>query len=77
MRHYLSDSFLQKGDKPRMVEIKVDYTKCDGCGTCKDTCPVSVFEINDAKSHPVNVEACLVCRACEVQCPREAIQVIE
>ena len=57
--------------------IVVDSDKCDGCGTCKDTCPVSVFEIVDAKSKAANVKDCLVCRACEVQCPNQAIQVIE
>lgn len=60
-----------------MVEIKIDDDKCDGCGTCKDTCPVSVFEINDGKSHIVNVNDCLACRACEIQCPNQCIQVIE
>jgi NAD-dependent dihydropyrimidine dehydrogenase PreA subunit len=60
-----------------MVEIKIDTDKCDGCGTCKDTCPVSVYEIVDGKSKRVNVDACLACRACEVQCPNQAIQVIE
>jgi NAD-dependent dihydropyrimidine dehydrogenase PreA subunit len=60
-----------------MVEVKVDLEKCDGCGTCVDTCPVEVFEIKDNKSIPVKQEECLVCRACEVQCPNSAIQVIE
>jgi NAD-dependent dihydropyrimidine dehydrogenase PreA subunit len=60
-----------------MVEIKIDTSKCDGCGTCKDTCPVAVFEINDGKSHAVNVKDCLACRACEVQCPNQCIQIIE
>jgi len=38
-----------------MVEIKVDLDKCDGCETCKDTCPVSVFEIVNGKSKPINL----------------------
>ncbi|HDD70439.1 4Fe-4S dicluster domain-containing protein [Candidatus Bathyarchaeota archaeon] len=60
-----------------MVKILVDNDKCTGCGTCVDTCPVGVYELNNGKSVPVKVEECLVCRACEAQCPENAIQVIE
>lgn len=60
-----------------MVKIVVDDQKCTGCGTCVDTCPVGVYEVKDGKSVPVKIEECLVCRACEAQCPENAIQVVE
>lgn len=60
-----------------MVVIKVDLEKCDGCGTCVDVCPVEVFEIKEGKSVVVNSDECLVCRACEVQCPNNAIEIVE
>jgi NAD-dependent dihydropyrimidine dehydrogenase PreA subunit len=61
----------------KMVKIVVDHDKCTGCSTCVDTCPVGVFEVKDGKSVPVKPDECLVCRACEVQCSENAIQVIE
>jgi len=60
-----------------MVKVKVDKEKCDGCATCVDVCPVEVFEVVEEKSTVKNNDACLVCRACEVQCPNTAIEVIE
>jgi NAD-dependent dihydropyrimidine dehydrogenase PreA subunit len=60
-----------------MVEVNVDNEKCDGCGTCVDICPVDVFEIKEEKCYVVNPDECLVCKACEVQCPNGAIEVIE
>lgn len=60
-----------------MVEIRIDLEKCDGDGTCVDICPVEVLEIKDGKSVVVNLDECLICRACEVQCPNNAIEIIE
>lgn len=64
-----------------MVQIKIDLNKCTGDGTCVDLCPAAVYELKEEggkkKAQAVNVEACLVCRACETQCPAGAIQVIE
>jgi NAD-dependent dihydropyrimidine dehydrogenase PreA subunit len=67
-----------------MPKVTVDYSKCDGDGTCVSVCPVSVYEIqkkpefnNDPRAVPVNADACIVCRACETQCPTQAIKIEE
>jgi NAD-dependent dihydropyrimidine dehydrogenase PreA subunit len=64
-------------ERIEMVKIAVDNHKCTGCSTCVDTCPVGVYEIKDGKCVAIKPEECLVCRACEAQCPESAIQVIE
>jgi len=60
-----------------MVEVKIDRDKCTNCGTCVSVCPTGVFEMRENNVEVVNKDACLVCRACEVQCPNQAIQIIE
>ena len=67
-----------------MVKITIDYNKCDGDGTCASVCPVSVYEMQEKpefggkkKAVAVNPDACIVCRACEVQCPQQAITIEE
>ncbi len=64
-----------------MVKVVVDPKKCNGDAVCVGVCPVSVFEMKDMsgeqKSVVVNNDACIVCRACEVQCPTQAITVTE
>jgi NAD-dependent dihydropyrimidine dehydrogenase PreA subunit len=66
-----------------MVEVTVDLDKCNGCGTCVDVCPVTVFEIKEVegydgkKSVVINQDACIVCRSCEVQCEQQAITITE
>ena len=66
-----------------MVSVVVDLNKCNGDSVCVDVCPVAVFELQEAKgsegkkSVVINNDACIVCRACEVQCPTQAIVVTE
>jgi len=60
-----------------MPTIRVDAEKCDGCGTCVSLCPVGVYELKVNRSVVANLDGCLVCKACEAQCPKGAIVVLE
>lgn len=53
----------------------INKGKCKGCFTCVDICPVEVFAKDDKKAKISKPDACIGCRACEVQCPEGAIKV--
>lgn len=64
-----------------MPKVTVEDSKCTGCGTCVDVCPVAVFKMESRSeksvSNPGNGEACIACRACEVQCESQCIAVFD
>lgn len=78
---YCSYSLRFKRSITKMAEKKprpvVDKGKCNGCGTCKDVCPMEVFKLEKGKSVVAKPKECIGCRACEAQCPAEAIKVVE
>ncbi|MBU4283552.1 MAG: 4Fe-4S binding protein, partial [Nanoarchaeota archaeon] len=47
------------------------------CGNCIDVCPMQVFEKEGDKVVVKKPEECIGCRACEVQCPKGAIKVVD
>ena len=62
-----------------MVDVKVDPSKCSGCGVCVDVCPTAAFELQESEqkriSKVVAEDQCFACRACEVKCPEQAIEI--
>jgi NAD-dependent dihydropyrimidine dehydrogenase PreA subunit len=58
-----------------MPKPVIDYKKCTSCGTCISVCPVSVFEKKGKKTVVAKPADCIGCRACEAQCPSQAIKV--
>ncbi|MFA5351086.1 MAG: 4Fe-4S binding protein [Candidatus Omnitrophota bacterium] len=55
------------------MAAKVDKKKCNGCGTCKDICPVNAIKTENEKA--VISDDCVECGACVNQCPNEAISI--
>ena len=61
-----------------MAKPVIDYDNCTICGTCIDVCPMDVFtKDDDGKVIVSNPDECVGCRACEVQCPVQCIEVVE
>jgi NAD-dependent dihydropyrimidine dehydrogenase PreA subunit len=60
-----------------MATVKIERTKCTNCKKCIETCPVHVFGMENELVVVKDASKCIVCRACEVQCPHKAIEVHE
>ncbi|MHA1231971.1 MAG: 4Fe-4S dicluster domain-containing protein [Candidatus Helarchaeota archaeon] len=58
-----------------MPKIIINEEKCNGCGLCINACPAAILFLNQKtkKIQYANIESCLECKACEIQCQREAI----
>ncbi len=50
--------------------VKIDQTKCDGCGKCVDICPKKVFEKNGNKVKVANETECILCEDCVEACDK-------
>ena len=67
-----------------MPKVTVDWVKCNGCGTCVDNCPTSVFELQGIQAYPdskksvaVREDDCILCMTCVTSCPTGSITVEE
>jgi ferredoxin len=65
-----------------LQKVEVDWTKCNGCGTCTDNCPALAFELQELsdypdtkESMPVRADDCVLCMTCVTSCPTGAIKV--
>lgn len=55
--------------------IAIDKNKCTGCKICLYVCPHHVIEMNDRAAILMNLERCMECGACQLNCHFDAIKV--
>ena len=57
--------------------LKLDRTKCIGCGICLEVCPHAVFARGTGERKPdvAHRARCMECGACAINCPQGAIAV--
>jgi len=58
-----------------VVSLELDSSKCTGCGMCVLVCPHRVFKMNNRKSVINNLDNCMECGACALNCRDMAISV--
>lgn len=54
--------------------MEVNKTKCVGCGTCMNICPVGAITMDANGKAQINKEICIQCGSCQNVCPVEAIE---
>jgi Pyruvate/2-oxoacid:ferredoxin oxidoreductase delta subunit len=57
--------------------VKIDESKCDGCGLCAKACAESAIAIVDGKAKIVKDQYCDGLGACLGHCPQDAISIEE
>src|SRR5512145_3377961 len=57
--------------------IRIDESKCNGCGLCIPSCPEGALQIIDGKARLVSDLMCDGLGACIGECPEGAIEIEE
>jgi NAD-dependent dihydropyrimidine dehydrogenase PreA subunit len=55
--------------------LSIAQELCTGCGVCLEVCPRNVLELTDRKAVIVELDRCIECGACQLNCRYDAISV--
>ena len=58
-----------------VVTLELNRATCVGCGRCLEVCPHQVFALAEKKAVLHDINACMECGACALNCPVKAITV--
>jgi NAD-dependent dihydropyrimidine dehydrogenase PreA subunit len=61
------------------MKIIIDEERCTLCGSCIDLCPAEepVFELGEKAVEVIDLDNCIECMACEVNCEYDALQYLD
>jgi NAD-dependent dihydropyrimidine dehydrogenase PreA subunit len=66
---------------PRYIEgvatLRLNANACTGCGTCREVCPHGVFGHDPGKAVILDLDACMECGACALNCRETALSVTQ
>jgi formate hydrogenlyase subunit 6/NADH:ubiquinone oxidoreductase subunit I len=57
--------------RERLNTVKIDESKCTGCGLCVDACPVKAITVDEVAK--IDQGLCAGCCVCMDECPNDAI----
>lgn len=72
--YFCQRKFWRKGEAEKRTQLKVDPSRCVGCGLCAQKCPVCNIGLKNGKA--VALGKCVLCYRCVNLCPRKAITLI-
>ena len=58
-----------------VVTLRLLPDKCTGCERCTEVCPHGVFKVKNGKAAIHEIDSCMECGGCALNCPVEAIEV--
>ena len=58
-----------------VATLELDQAQCIGCGRCLEVCPHQVFEMAGKVASLADLDACMECGACALNCPVAALRV--
>lgn len=58
-----------------VATLELNPEACIGCHRCVEVCPHQVFTLEQKRAHIVDLDACMECGACAMNCPSAAIRV--
>ena len=72
--YFTQRKFFRKGESEKRRALKVDETRCVGCGLCAKSCPAENLLLQNKKAKPLG--KCVLCYRCVNLCPKKAITLV-